>query len=56
MINLCNTLLDNDRAQAIPADIGKTIRPKPVTDRVIQVEVVPMITIESTSSNIVFRV
>ena len=23
MINIYNTLLDNDRAQAIPADIGK---------------------------------
>ena len=56
MINLCNTLLDNDRAQAIPADIGKTIKPTPVTDKVIDVDVAPMITMLSTDSNIVSRV
>ena len=55
MINLCNTLLPNDRVQAIPADIGKIIRPIPVIDRVIEVDVAPMITIESTDSNIVFK-
>ena len=56
MINLCNTLLPNDRVQAIPADIGKIIKPKPVTDNVIEVDVAPMITIESTDSNTVFKV
>ena len=56
MINLCNTLLPSDRVQAIPADIGRIIRPIPVIDRVIDVEVAPMITIESIDSNIVFRV
>ena len=56
MINLCNILLPNDRVQAIPADIGKIINPTPVIDRVIDVEVAPMITILSTDSNIVFRV
>ena len=56
MINLCNTLLPNDRVQAIPADIGKTTKLIPVIDRFIEVEVDPMITIESTDSNIVFRV
>ena len=56
MINLCKTLLLNDRAQAIPADIGKIIRPTPVIDRVIEVDVAPMLTIESIDSNIVFRV
>ena len=56
MINLCNTLLPNDKVQAIPADIGKTIKPIPVNDRVIEVDVVAMITILSTDSNIVFRV
>ena len=56
MINLCNILLPNDRPQAIPADIGKTIKPIPVTDRVIEVDVAAMITILSTHSNIVFRV
>ena len=53
MINLCNILLPNDRVQAIPADIGKKTRPKPVIDRVIEVEVAPMITIEFTDSDIV---
>ena len=56
MINLCNTLLPNDRAQATPADIGKIIKPIPVIDRVIEVDVAAMITIMSTDSNIVFRV
>ena len=56
MINLCNTLLPHDKPQAIPADIGKTINPIPVIDSVIDVEVAAMITIESTDSNIVFRV
>ena len=54
MINLCNTLLPNDRVQAIPADIGRIIKPIPVIDRVIEVDVAPMITIESTDSNIVY--
>ena len=56
MINLCNTLLPNYRVQAIPADIGKIIKPKPVTDKVIEFDVVAVITILSTDSNIVFRV
>ena len=55
-INLCNTLLPNDRVQAEPADIGKTIKPITVIDIVIEVDVAPMITIESTDSNIVFSV
>ena len=56
MINLCNTLLPNGRVQAIPADIGKKIRLIPVIGRIIEVDVDPMITIESTDSNFVFRV
>ena len=56
MINLCNTLLPNDRVQAIPADIGRIIKPIPVTDEVIEVYVAPMVTILTTDSNIVFRV
>ena len=56
MISLCNTLLPNDRVQAIPADIGKIIKPKPVTVRVIEVDVAPMITIESTDSNTMCKV
>ena len=55
MINLCNTLLPNDRVQAIPADIGKTIKPIPVIDKVIEVDVAPMIRILSTDSNFLFR-
>ena len=56
MINLCNILLPRDRPQAIPADIGKTIKPIPITDKVIDVDVAVMITILSTDSNTVFRV
>ena len=56
MFILCNTLLPNDRVQAIPADIGKILKPRPVTDTGIEVDVAPMVTIESTDSNIVFRV
>ena len=55
MNNLCN-LLPYDRVQAFPADIGKTMKPMPVIDRVIDVDVAPMITILSTDSKIVFRV
>ena len=56
MIKLCNTLLPNDRVQAIPADIGKIFNPTPVTDRVIEVDVAAMITILSTDSNTVFKI
>ena len=56
MINLCNTLLPSDKPQATPAATGKTIKPIPVTDRVFEVDVAAMITIESTDSNTVFRV
>ena len=56
IIILCKTLLPNDKPQAIPADIGRTIKPIPVTDRVIEVDVAAMITMLSTDSNTVFRV
>ena len=56
MINLCNTLFPNDRVHAIPADIGKIIKPIPVIDKLIEVDVAPMITILSTDSNTVFKV
>ena len=56
MINLCNILLANDRAHATPAEIGTTINPTPVTDKVTDVVVDPIITIASTDSNIVFKV
>ena len=53
---LSNILLRKDKPQAIPADIGKTIKPIPVIDRVIDVDVAAMITILSTDSYIVFSV
>ena len=56
MINLCNTLLANDRAHATPAEIGTTINPTPVTDNVTDVVVVAIVTIVSTDSNFVLRV
>ena len=56
MINLCNTLLLNDKVQAKPADIGKIIKPIPVIDRVIEVDVAPMLTILSIDSYTVFKV
>ena len=56
MINLCNTLLPNDKAHGIPADIGKIIKPTPVFDEGMEIDVAPMIIILSTDSNTVFRV
>ena len=56
MIILCNTLLPNDKPHATPADIGKTIKPTPVTVKIIEVYVAAMIMILSNDSNIVFRV
>ena len=56
MINLCNTLLPNDKVHAIPADIGKTNKPIAVTDKVIEVDLAPIIIIISTDSKTVFSV
>ena len=56
MIFFCNALLPNDRMHAIPADISKTIKPIPVIDKGIEVDVSPMGTIVSTDSKFVFRV
>ena len=56
MINLCDTLLPNDRVHAIPADIGKTIKPTPETATVREFDVAPTIIILSTDCNKVFRV
>ena len=56
MISLCNTLLLNDRVHAIPADISKILKPIPVVDKLIEVDVAPIITCVSTDSNFVFRV
>ena len=49
-------MLPTVRVQAFLADIGKMIKPIPVIDRVIEVDVAPIITIVSTDSNNVFRV
>ena len=56
MINLGNFLLPNERVQAIPADMGKINKPIPVINRIIEVDVAPMIIILSTDYNTVFRV
>ena len=52
MITLCITLLPNNKVHAIPAEIGKTIKPIPVTKKVIEVDVLPIISIESSDSNV----
>ena len=52
MIILSITLLPNDRAHAIPAEIGTTIKPTPVTDNVTGGLVQPLITTVWTDSNI----
>ena len=56
MIILCNILLPNDKVQAVPADVGKIIKPIPVTHKVIEVDVAPVMIILSIDSNTVFRV
>ena len=56
MITFYNTLSPNDKVQAILADIGKIIKPTPVTDQFTEFDVAPMIMIESTDFNTVFKV
>ena len=56
MISLFDTLLPDDRVHAIPADIGKTIEPIRVIDKIIGIDVALMIKFVSTDSNIVFLV
>ena len=56
MIILCNTLLHNGREQTIPVDTGKIIKPIPVIDGDIDVDVAAIFTIVSTDSSIVLRV
>ena len=56
MNSFCKILFLNDRVLAFPADIGKTIIPTPITDRAIEFELAPIITIVSTDSNIKVRV
>ena len=50
---LCNILFHNDIPQAIPVNIGTITNPKPVIDKVTDVDVAPMKTILSTDFNIV---
>ena len=50
MISLCNTLSPFDRVHAVPAGIGKIFKPIPLNDNVVEVDVVPIITIVSTAS------
>ena len=56
MVNLCNSSLPNGKVHGMPADIGKIFKPTPVIDKVFEVDVATMITIESTDSNFVLRV
>ena len=55
MIILCNTFLPNDKEHAIPAGIGKIIRLLLVIDKVIEVDIAPIITIVSSDSKSEFR-
>ena len=56
MINLCNTLLPSDKVHAIPAVIGKRIKPIPVIDRVTEADVGAISTIVSSDSNFVLSI
>ena len=49
-------MLRSDKTHAIPADIGKPVKPMPVFDTVKEVEFVPVKTIVYTDSNKVCRV
>ena len=49
-------MLPNDRVQAIPAHIGKILKPIPVIDRVIEIDVAPIISTVSIDPNTVFKV
>ena len=49
-------MLPNDRVQALPADIGKTIKRIPMNDGIREIHVAPMIIILSADSHIVFIV
>ena len=55
-IVLGNTLLTRDRAHAMAAEIGTTIKPTPVTDEVKDAVVGPIITSVSNYYNVEVRV
>ena len=48
---LSNILLASDREQAIPVEIATTSKPIPVTNRIVGLDIAPVITIESIDSN-----
>ena len=50
-IILSETLLPYDRAQAIPAENGNTSKPKPVTDKITDVVIAPIMTTVSIGLN-----
>ena len=56
MIKFCKTLLPGDKVQTRPAELGETIKPIPVIDKVVEVDVAPMITNPSMDSRSLFRV
>ena len=56
MDSLGNTLLPSDKVHAITADIGIIIKPIPVIDRIIEIDVALKLPIVPTDSKIVFRV
>ena len=49
-------MLPIERVHAIPADIGKIIKPTPIIDKVNEFDVAPIMKIVSNDSNFVFRV
>ena len=56
MIIPCSTSMSNDKLHAIPADVRETIQSIPVIDKVLEVDVAPILTIVSTDSKFEFRV
>ena len=49
-------MLPNDRVHDLPAEFCTITKPIAIIDKVKEVDVAPIRTIESTDSNIVFRV
>ena len=41
-------MLPNDRVWTVPADIGKKVKPIPVIDRFVEVDVIPKIKNDNT--------
>ena len=51
-----NSLLPNDKPQALATGIGSLISPKPVAEKLLGVDVAPIITILSTDFKTLIRV